>query len=397
VIPRKKIDVRFSDLTAGALFCLRNCDPETLEEQIDLAWPSQERVLPFLSVRSGFDATLRALNLARGSEVLVSALTIRDMEKIIQEHGLVPVPVDLDTQRLDLAFASLEAVCSEKTKAILIAHLFGSRMRMDPIIDFARSRGLLLFEDCAQAFIGTEYQGDPRSDVRMFSFGPIKTATALGGGLVFFRDPALREKADAIQHVWPRRSRHNFLKRILKYTVICSILRRPIYGVFVSVCKMLGTDHEKVIAKNVRGFAGSDFFSQIRQRPSLALLALMGRRLTRFDPVRIQERRSLAEAVMARLPDENVFGKEANDHSFWVFPIFSKNPDAMVRFLWKQGFDATRGQSSMVVIGDSKKPSEASKAYEQLLYLPIYPEVSERNIEKLLNAIQDFGMGSGDR
>jgi len=395
VIPRKKIDISFSDLLAGAGFCLRSPDAKTLVEQINSAWPSQKRILPFLSVRSGFDATLQALNLPRGSEVLVSALTIRDMEKIILVHGLVPVPVDLDTQRLDLDLASLKGAYTEKTKAILIAHLFGSRMRMEPIVEFARSRGLLLFEDCAQAFVGREYQGDSRSDVRMFSFGPIKTATALGGGLLFFRDPTLRGKVDALQDAWPRRSRSNFLKRILKYSLICSILSPHVYGLFVAFCKLLGTKHEEVVGRNVRGFAGPDFFTQIRQRPSLALLALVGRRLNRFDSGKIVERRCLAEAVMAQLPVENIFGKEASDHSFWVFPIFSEAPNELVRFLWKRGFDATRGQSSMVVIGDSETTSEAIKAYEKLLYLPVYPGVGDKDIEKLLGAMRDFRYGGG--
>ena len=390
MIPRKKIDISFSDLVAGAAFCLRSPDARTLEVQLDAVWPSRERIIPFLSVRSGFDATLGALNFPKGSEILVSALTIRDMEKIILEHGLVPVPIDVDPNRLDLDYASLESACTEKTKAILIAHLFGSRMRMDPIVGFARTRDFILFEDCAQAFIGSEYQGDPRSDVRMFSFGPIKTATALGGGQFFFRDPALREKVEAIQDAWPRRSQLNFLKRILKYAVISGILRCPYYGIFVACCRFLGTNHEKFIAKNVRGFAGSNFFSQIRQRPSLALVALMGRRLKRFDPARIAARRSFAEAFLARLPDGNIFGKEANNHSFWVFPASSNDPDRLVCFLWKRGFDATRGQSSMVVIGGSKKPPEAIKAYEKLLYLPVHSEVGARDIEKLLKAVEEF-------
>lgn len=397
MIPRKKIDINFLDLLAGTVFSLRSSDAKTLEDQIDSAWPAKERVIPFLSVRSGFDATLQALSLPKGSEILVSALTIRDMEKIILEHGMVPVPVDLIPQRLDLDFASLEAAYTEKTKAILIAHLFGSQMHMDPVVEFARNRGLLLFEDCAQAFIGRDYQGDSRSDVRMFSFGPIKTATALGGGLLFFRDTALREKADTIQNAWPRRSQSNFLKRILKYAMICSIFNRPIYGIFVALCNLLGTTHEQIIGRNVRGFAGSDFFSQMRQRPSLALLALIRRRLKRFDPVKIIERQRLAERVIARLPDECLLGKDANNHSFWVFPISSKNPDGLVRFLWKRGFDATRGQSSMVVVGDSMKVPEAIKAYKKLLYLPIYPEVRDRDIEKLLDAIQDFGAGNEQR
>ena len=394
VIPRKKIDISFSDLAAGAAFCFRRNITATPGERINTVWPSRERVLPVLSVRSGFDATLQALALPVGSEVLVSALTIRDMEKIILEHGLVPVPVDIDPVRLDADSVSLEAAVSDKTKAILIAHLFGSRMEMDTVIGFARAHGLVLFEDCAQAFTGREYQGDPRSDVRMFSFGPIKTATALGGGLFFFRDEALRKKTVTVQDGWPGQSQSEFLKRTIKYGFISCLVRRPVYGLFVAFCKLLGSHHEKVLGKNVRGFSGFDLFSQIRRRPSRALLSLLARRLECFDPLRIEDRRRTARAVMDRLPVGNLIGRYAHDHSFWVFPYLSEEPDRLVQFLWDRGFDATRGQSSMVVIGcpydGEEKTAEVAKAYRRLLYLPVSSELRDGDIEKLIKALREF-------
>lgn len=394
MIPRKKIDISFSDLAFAVSFCLLGNDAETLEHHINSVWPSKVRILPSLSVRSGFDATLQALNLPRGSEVLVSALTIRDMEKIILKHGLIPVPIDINLHRLDLDFTSLEAAVSEKTRVILIAHLFGSRMRMDPIVEFARCHGLLLFEDCAQAFVGREYQGDSRSDVRMFSFGPIKTATALGGALLYFRNESLREKADQIQGAWPRYGQFKFLKRIIKYAVISCLTCRPVYGFFVAACSVFGSDHEKILGKNVRGFAGSNFFSQIRQRPSLALLALLARRLERFDPARIVERRQAARAMFDRLPDENLVGKDANDHSFWVFPILSEDHDGLVRFLWNRGFDATKGQSSMIVVDcpdDMRtKPIRATEAYDKLLYIPVPSNLCDRDAERLIDSLHEF-------
>jgi len=401
VIPRKKIDIGFSNLAAAAIFCFQKTNATTLEGRINTAWPSPQRITPFLSVRSGFDATLQALGLQEGSEVLVSALTIRDMEKIILKHGLVPVPVDLDIRRLDLDFSSLETAVTGKTKAILIAHLFGSRMSMDPIVGFARTHGLVLFEDCAQSFIGLGYQGDPRSDVRMFSFGPIKTATALGGGLFHFRDKALREKAEAIQAGWTRQGQFKFLKRIIKYGFISCIGRRPAYRIFVAFCGLLGTDHDKFLARSVRGFAGTDLFPQIRQRPSRALLALLARRLERFDSSRIDERRQAGKAFMDRLPDENLLGRDANDHSYWVFPILSEDADQLVKFLWSRGFDATRGQSSMVVVdspcADAKKPAKVIEAYGKLLYLPISGELCVGDAGRLLDALCEFGTACPER
>ena len=73
---------------------------------------------------------------------------------------------------------------------ILVAHLFGSRVDLAPL---ARP-GVLLVEDCAQSFRGPGARGDPPADVSLFSFGSIKTATALGGALVRVEDAALRAR-----------------------------------------------------------------------------------------------------------------------------------------------------------------------------------------------------------
>ena len=70
---------------------------------------------------------------------------------------------------------------------MLIAHLFGTRLPLQRFAEKAQDHGLLLWEDCAQAFDG-RYAGHPEADAVMFSFGPIKTATSLGGALLRLRD-----------------------------------------------------------------------------------------------------------------------------------------------------------------------------------------------------------------
>ena len=120
-----------------------------------------EHVLACLSVRSGFDLLLGALKLPRGSEVLVSAITIPDMIRIIEHHGLLPVPVDLDPQQVAPGIENWRRAVTPATRAILVAHLFGGRVAMEPILDLAAQKKLLVIEDCAQAYAGTGYQGHP--------------------------------------------------------------------------------------------------------------------------------------------------------------------------------------------------------------------------------------------
>ena len=103
MIPRKRLDIGWSDLLYGMRCCLGAGDPARVRERIERAWSSEGTEgagLACLSVRSGFDALLAVLAFPPGSEVLMSALTIRDMTRIVEEHGLIPVPVDLDPRTL---------------------------------------------------------------------------------------------------------------------------------------------------------------------------------------------------------------------------------------------------------------------------------------------------------
>jgi dTDP-4-amino-4,6-dideoxygalactose transaminase len=392
MIPRKRLDIGWRDVLYGIGSCLL-ARQETAERKLSRAWPGGDAALACLSVRSGFDALLSVLDFPAGSEILVSAVTIRDMARILAAHGLVPVPIDLDVQRLAVRPDSMERAITPRTRAILVAHLFGSRMPMDPVLRFAQEHGLFVFEDCAQAYAGPEDLHTPQVDVSMFSFGTIKTATALGGGIFCFRDPDLLERVRLHQEGWPIRSRRHFLSRLLKYSLLMLLSYRPLYSLFTGFCRMLGVDHDRLIGARVRGFPGEDLLWQIRHRPSAALLALLARRIRRFDPTTIVRRTAAAQLAAERMPSIPRPGAAAPDHTHWVFPILSERPEELQQSLWKKGFDATLGATSLYVVDPPAgrtelEPVEARQAFQRLLYLPVYAGLSRRCLERLAAAVQ---------
>jgi len=169
MIARGRIDIGWSDLAAGAWACVQPGRRQTETARLEERWSAAGDAVACLSVRSGLDLLLATVDWPPGSEVLVSAITIRDMVRIVQHHGLVPVPVDLDMDALALTTAALERARSPRTRAVLVAHLFGSRMPLDEVARFARAHRLLLIEDCAQSFSGLDYRGSEKSDVSFFS------------------------------------------------------------------------------------------------------------------------------------------------------------------------------------------------------------------------------------
>ncbi len=394
MIPRKRFDIGFNDIRHGFFSGFRSTNIGELESGIARFWGSHREVLPALSVRSGFDALLTALNLECGSEVLVSALTIKDMAVILQEHGLIPVPVDLDLTRLNIDLCKLSTSVTPKTRAILVAHLFGSLVEMDEIVSFAEKQELLIIEDCAQAFMGKPYRGHSKTDVSMFSFGPIKTASALGGAVLLFRDKTLFHKTRSIQNRWVRQRNWTFQKRALKYALLLILVHPRIYGLMFWLFQFLGFDPESIIHRLARGFRRDSFFQCIRQRPSRALLSLLARRLSSFSDHHLEERRRYGQMAASLLKDGRIPGAKASLHTYWVFPYFSDRPKALIQYLKRHGFDATQYQSSMGVIqpvaGKGEMPNEAQHAFDRMVYLPVYPEVGAHKIKILVQLINAF-------
>ncbi|HVH72560.1 MAG TPA: DegT/DnrJ/EryC1/StrS family aminotransferase, partial [Candidatus Dormibacteraeota bacterium] len=167
--PRKQIDIRWRDLAVAMLRCLFPGIAAESEAQICRRFADGWPVLVTFAVRAGFDLFFKAQGWPEGSEILMSALTIREMADIARKHGLVPVPLDLNLDKLAPEASAMEAAITPKTRAIVIAHLFGSRVDMDPFIEVAKRHGILVLEDCAQAFTGMDYTGHPETDAAMFS------------------------------------------------------------------------------------------------------------------------------------------------------------------------------------------------------------------------------------
>jgi dTDP-4-amino-4,6-dideoxygalactose transaminase len=368
-------------------------DSAALEQRIAQSWNDGHATLACLSVRSGFDALLGTLALPQGSEILVSAATLYDMARVIEAHGLVAIPVDLDMQTLSVSRSALESALTPRTHVLLIAHLFGSRMPMQVLAEFTNKNKILLIEDCAQAYTGDAWRGEPACDVRMFSFGPIKTATALGGAVLSFRDAALRDKVCEYMTRWPMQTCTFYFSRLLKYSLFAFFNNRTVYGVFAVACRWLGTTHEKVVSGAVRGFAGVEFFNGIRKRPSLPLLRLMLRRITQGGQPCIARRNACSRQLLSLAPQLRHVGTQAQSHTHWVFPVEAARPQALIDHLASHGFDAACGTSSLGVIDapEGRAPAiEARRVFGNILYLPAHEGMDASDIERLAAALTAF-------
>lgn len=140
-----------------------------------------------VGLASGTDAlilSLKAAGIGPGDEVLVPAFSYIATADSVSLLGGTPVFADVQEDTFNLAPAEIERHITPRTKAIIPVHLFGQPAEMDKILEIARRRGIVVIEDCAQA-IGAKYNGrcaGSMGDYGSLSFFPTKNLGAYGDG-----------------------------------------------------------------------------------------------------------------------------------------------------------------------------------------------------------------------
>ncbi len=159
-----------------------------------------------IGVASGSDAlllSLMAAGIANGDEVLLPSFTFFATAGSVSRLGAIPVFVDIDHETYNMAPSKIEEKITPRTKAIVPVHLFGQCVDMNPILQIAKAKQLFVVEDAAQA-LGAEYKptvvsegrrAGQMGDLGCFSFYPTKNLGAFGdAGMVVTDNPNLAEK-----------------------------------------------------------------------------------------------------------------------------------------------------------------------------------------------------------
>lgn len=137
-----------------------------------------------------------SLDLEPGDEIVTTPITDMGALTAILYQGQIPVFCDVDPDSYNVTADTIEPRITDRTRAVIVTHLFGTACDMDPIVAICRDRGLKIIEDCAQAFDAT-YRGRPVGtigDVGCFSFQQGKHMTTGEGGMVITSDEALARR-----------------------------------------------------------------------------------------------------------------------------------------------------------------------------------------------------------
>lgn len=313
-----------------------------------------------VGVGSGTEAlhlALAACDIGSGDEVITVAHTAVATVSAIELVGATPVLVDIEPAFFTLDPQKLENAITPRTKAIVPVHIYGQPADLKPIIETAAHHKLRLIEDCAQAH-GATYNGrrvGSYGDIGCFSFYPTKNLGAIGdGGMVVTDDPVLAEKVRLLRE-------YGWAERYVSHI--------------------------------------SGWNSRLDEIQS-AILRVKLKHLDRDNAVRMQ----IARRYSDELSDCGIVLPSTrceSTHVFHLFVVRSDKRDALQAFLKQKDIGALvhypvpvhlqpayRGR-----LAGSNDLGVTESVARDILSLPLYPEMNDREAQSVIDAVKGFCCG----
>jgi perosamine synthetase len=197
-----------------------------------------------------------AINLKPGDEVIMPTFTIISCAAPIVRAGAVPVLVDADPITWNMDIRQVESRITPRTKAIMVVHIYGLPVDMNPILALAEKHGLKIIEDAAEMH-GQYYNDKPCGsfgDLSVFSFYANKHVTTGEGGMVLTDDDALASRCRSLRnlcHSPERRFLHRELGynfRMMNLQAALGVAQLERLGKFVERKRAMGKTYTKAFA-----------------------------------------------------------------------------------------------------------------------------------------------------
>ncbi len=349
---RKEIDAAIARTLDNCSFCL---GPDVVQFEKDFArFCSAEHCIGFNSGTSALHIALMLVGVGPGDEVITTPSTFVATSWAISYVGAKPVYVDVDDATFNLEPKNVERAITSKTKALMPVHLYGHPVDLDPLVAIARKHNLALVEDAAQAH-GAKYKGKVVGTfgaVSGFSFYPGKNLGAYGeGGALVTNNAQYAARARSLRE-------HGSTQRYYHDEVGFNYRMEGIQGAVLGV-KLKHLD------------------TWTRERRRVA---------SRY--------RELLADTPVKLPCEG-----ADAESAWhLYVVRHPRRDELKRHLEAKQIGCALHyplplhlQKAYAHLG--YKPGDfpvAEKACRECLSLPIYPELTDWQIERVARAIHDF-------
>ncbi|MFP4501697.1 MAG: DegT/DnrJ/EryC1/StrS family aminotransferase [Candidatus Hydrogenedentota bacterium] len=342
------------------------------------------------SGRRGMALIFSHLGIGAGDEVIVPAYTLGDLTPLIQDFGATVVPADVDPTTFNVTAGTIAPRITERTRAILVLHSFGTPCELDPILALAEAHGLPVVEDAAHGLGAT--CGDVKMGARgyagFFSFESTKPVNTYGGGMVVSHDTGLVERV---------RAANSELEYGMGTVADKSGALRTEQRLFRNGLAwpfLLGLAIPWTRALLKRLYRGS--YGTPRALRYSAFQAGLGLRRMQTLEARIAQRNHIAERYRAGLkPGIRLQEVPAGCRSTWYFLVAALPVDAapirrrlLYRFI-DTGVEEEVADDISALLGRDDCP-EARKLYKRALALPIYDDIDNTTIDQVVRALNNL-------
>ena len=171
-----------------------------LQAEVEKLYDHKMHALATSSCTAAMHLALRAHGVGPGDEVIVPAFTYVSTAIVATYCGAEPVFADVDPETLAITADSVAPLLNERTKAVIAMHYAGPPADFDPIRALVASKNIAVIEDAAHAF-GSVRDGQlvgAEADFAAFSFAPTKQIASSNGGILLFKDAAMRDEIDQL-------------------------------------------------------------------------------------------------------------------------------------------------------------------------------------------------------
>ena len=345
---------------------------------------------------------LRALELRRGDEVITQAFNFPAVPAAIQAAGAVPRFVDLAPDTFEPDPAHLEEVIGPRTRAVIITHLYGNPADLDTLRQVCDRHQVPIIEDCAQA-IGATYKGRPVGTFgrgALFTFGVTKNFTLLAGGAAASADPEIASRVADLASTHPRVGAGRALY-LAAHSTGLTMVTRPLpfsLGLFPALrfLETIGLDPvHKIMGEPPMPL--TDIPRAPCPSPSMAAVGLV--QLGRYEALnRARTRNGWYLRKLLRKVGGFTLCPMREGSIFLSFPLYHHRRQELALELQQRGVDIDLGFmsdcSALEMFTGTEGQQDAPcphtrRAAEQILHLPIYPQLTKANLDRVAEALEE--------
>jgi len=350
---------------------------DAVKEVIDSGWintgPNEKLFRERLQEKFGFPycvatnnctgalrASLAALGVTRGDEVITTPWTMIATNTVILEQGATPVFADIEYDTLNIDSESVAQKITGKTKAIMCVHYAGAPSKLDTLRKIAKADGLTVIEDAAQA-LGAKYNGDyvgSSGKLVNFSFQAIKTITSGDGGAIATDDEELYEALQT--RVW--------------FGIDKKRRQKTALGPLPHDVEVLGFKYNMNDITAAMGLVGLNHFDEaLKKRTKVARHY--------YDELQ-------------RLNDITLLNYPTNvTPAYWMFPIHVKHRLHFAKYMRRSGIEVSvhypRNDGYSIFGGKQDLPT-TEKVDADVIHIPIHANLTEDQVAYVIDVIRGW-------